>query len=116
MYRKLPSPVRSLVTVLSHAVPPSTGKLSLEYRLTQFLSGAEGGDAAHSHFAWRRIFTAEERARLLVPEARAAARSDTDERLATLFRTAPAASDLHRAMYADVKTFLVDSISPRWMR
>ncbi len=110
IYRRLPLPARALVGAVVRALPMSTDKLSVEYRLRQFVRGVEDGDLSRSHFAWRRIFTAAEREALLLPDVRAAARSDTDDRLATLVRTAPADTDLQRAIYADLKTFLVDSI------
>jgi asparagine synthase (glutamine-hydrolysing) len=110
MYRRLPLPVRALVGTVVRLLPTSTDKLSVEFRLRQFVRGVEDGDLSRSHFAWRRFFTAAERDALLLPDVRAAARSDTDDRLATLVRTAPAATDLQRAIYADLKTFLVDSI------
>jgi asparagine synthase (glutamine-hydrolysing) len=110
-YRHVPAPFRTMIGLVARSLPTSTGKMSFDYRLKQFLAGAEANDAAHSHFAWRRIFSTIERDSLLDPALRAMTRSDdTEERLATLFRDAPATHDLHRAIYADLKTFLVDSI------
>src|SRR6185503_796964 len=58
VYRRIPAPLRSTIGVVARALPASTGKMSLEYRVKQFLAGAEALDPARSHFAWRRIFSA----------------------------------------------------------
>ena len=111
VYRHVPAPLRSMIGLVARTLPASSGKMSLDYRVKQFLDGAEATDAARAHFAWRRIFGAAERDAVLDPGFRATIPShDTDEQLASLFHGAPATNDLHRAMYADVKTFLVDSI------
>ncbi len=110
IYRKMPLLFRRIVVTLASALPTSTEKLSLDFKLRQFFSGVEFHGTARSHFAWRRIFTESERNLLFSPDLPHGSRSDSGECLAALFNTAPAASDLHRAIYADIKTFLVDSI------
>ncbi len=110
VYRWVPLSLRRIAGGLACALPTSTEKLSLDFKLRQFLSGAELDGTARSHFAWRRIFTESERKLLFGTELPVESLSDSEDRLADLFNTAPAASDLHRAIYADMKTFLVDSI------
>ncbi|TMA90704.1 MAG: asparagine synthase (glutamine-hydrolyzing) [Deltaproteobacteria bacterium] len=110
VYRRVPRPLRSAVATLSTALPASTAKLSFDFRLRQFLAGVELDEVARSHFAWRRIFTGAERALVLDagPDGRDV--SDSEEALARLFHDAPAATVLQRAVYADINSFLVDSI------
>src|SRR5207253_5614236 len=52
VYRRLPLPLRALVGALVRVMPMSTDKLSVEYRLRQFVRGVEDGDLSRSHFAW----------------------------------------------------------------
>ena len=110
VYRRVPRPLRRAVRTLSGALPASTAKLSFDFKLRQFLAGAEFGDAARSHFAWRTIFTALDRTLVLDTGPNGLERSDTEDALARLFHTAPAATVLQRAVYADINSFLVDSI------
>jgi asparagine synthase (glutamine-hydrolysing) len=110
VYRRVPRPVRDAVATLSTALPTSTAKLSFDFKLRQFLAGAELGDAARSHFAWRTFFTAPQRALVLDAGPDGRERSDTEDALTRLFHAAPAATVLQRAIYADVNSFLVDSI------
>jgi asparagine synthase (glutamine-hydrolysing) len=110
VYRRVPAPVRAVVGALAARLPASTEKLSLDFKLKQFLAGAQLGETARSHFSWRRIFAGPEREQLLTADLSVASRADIDDRLAALFRTAPAGTDLQRGIYADIKTFLVDSI------
>ncbi len=110
VYRRVPLWLRRIAVGFASALPTSTEKLSLDFKLRQFLSGAELDGTARSHFAWRRIFTESERNLLFGTELPVESRSDSEDCFADLFNTAPAASDLHRAIYADIKTFLVDSI------
>jgi asparagine synthase (glutamine-hydrolysing) len=105
-YRRLPAPLRRVLRAAARKLPTSTAKMSLDYTLTRFLDGAELPDAAESHLAWRTIFTDAERVAVTAGSLRSNAKDD----LAAVFRGAPAVTDLQRAIYADVQTFLVDSI------
>src|SRR6266849_2929183 len=44
VYRRVPRPLRYAVAILSTALPASTAKLSLDFRLRQFLAGVELDD------------------------------------------------------------------------
>lgn len=86
------------------------GKVPLSYRLRQFATGmALDPDRAHMH--WRTIFSEAEKQSLLKEEVREPVlRWDPFESFAPHVR---AAADLHhidRALYVDIKTWLVDDI------
>jgi len=89
--------------------PVSYGKVSTDYKLKQFLAGRVNG-ADRAHYSWREIFSRDEKNRLLRPEWRSIAGADTFAEFEPHFA---AVSDCHyidRAMYADIKTWLVDDI------
>ena len=110
IYRRAPAVARRILRAATRILPTSTEKMSFDFKLKQFLSGAALGEAARSHFAWRRIFSELELEALLTTDVSVTAREELDDRVANVFRNAPAGSDLQRGLYADIKTFLVDSI------
>jgi asparagine synthase (glutamine-hydrolysing) len=87
--------------------------MSAPFVLRRFTEGA-GSPAAVAHASWRRIFSDQERDELLTPDFRASVRGrDSTAAFVEAFERAPAASDLDRLFYVDVKTFLPDSILPK---
>ncbi|WP_157899238.1 asparagine synthase (glutamine-hydrolyzing) [Luteitalea pratensis] len=115
VWRALPRWFRErLVRPLVDALPASTGKMTVDYALRQFVAGA-GNAPEKAHYSWRTICTADERAGLLRPDVReAAAREQAPEApflAAYLASGAPELMD--RLFYVDLKTFLVDSILPK---
>jgi asparagine synthase (glutamine-hydrolysing) len=89
--------------------PVSYDKVSTDYKLRHFLAGHRLG-ADRAHYSWREIFTAEEKKRLLRPEWRTIAGADTFSEFAPHFEAVRGCHYLDRAMYADIKTWLVDDI------
>ncbi len=115
VWRALPRWFRErVVRPAVEALPTSTGKMSLDYALRQFVAGAgEAPEKAHYH--WRTICAVDERARLLQPDVyRAATREHAPEAPFLAAYLASGAPDwLDRLFYVDVKTFLADSILPK---
>jgi asparagine synthase (glutamine-hydrolysing) len=115
VWRALPRWFRErLVRPVVDALPASSGKMSLDYALRQFVSGA-GEAPEKAHYSWRTICAAEERAALLRRDVReAAAREQAPEAPFLAAYLASGATDLmDRLFYVDVKTFLADSILPK---
>ena len=100
----------ALHTLVDRLWPVSYDKVSLDYKLRQFLEG-HAYSPIRAHYHWRTIFSEEEKRRLLMPEIRDAVmeRDPFDSFLEHQKQVA----DLHyldQAMYVDIKTWLVDDI------
>jgi asparagine synthase (glutamine-hydrolysing) len=111
LFQWLPSPiVRGAAAVAPALLPVSFDKVSLDYKVRQFLSG-QGYSQARAHYHWRTIFSEAEKADLLVPEIwRQVAQHDPFEEFETFDRDVAGCDYLSRALYVDVKTWLVDDI------
>lgn len=115
VWRALPRWMRDrLIRPLVDALPVSSGKMSADYALRQFVAGA-GAPPEHAHYHWRTICGPHERTALLRPDVREAAARDQAPEAA--FLAAYLASGAHELMdrlfYVDLKTFLADSILPK---
>lgn len=110
LIRRVPGPVVGLLQGLVKAlVPVSFGKVSLDYKLRQFLAGHHL-DSPQAHYSWRTLFAPEELARLLRPERAAAAAVDPYQRVKPWFEQVRDCHYLDQAAYVDIKTWLVDDI------
>jgi asparagine synthase (glutamine-hydrolysing) len=108
---RLPGPIIKMLNLLTNAlVPSSFDKVSLDYKLKKFLSGARlDQDCAHYH--WRTIFSEAEKSNLV--RAKRHAEVLTVDPCLSFLAHAHQVADLHfldRAMYTDIKTWLVDDI------
>jgi len=85
-------------------------KVGFDYKVRQFLAGA-AGDEEEGHYAWRLMYTPEERVRILGEEHRDLVH-DTDPLRAFRrhYRDAEGLEPLDRHLYVDAKTWLVDDI------
>jgi asparagine synthase (glutamine-hydrolysing) len=111
LFQWLPSPiVRGAAAVAPALLPVSFDKVSLDYKVRQFLSG-QGYSQARAHYHWRTIFSEAEKAELLVPEIwRQVAPHDPFEEFEKFDRDVAGCDYLSRALYVDVKTWLADDI------
>jgi asparagine synthase (glutamine-hydrolysing) len=111
LYRHLPSSAQAALDAGARRwLRPSYRKVSLDYKLRQFLAG-RGLSPERAHAWWRVLFSADERRRMLA-----------DDLLATLgdyepldafdshFARVEKADFLDRSLYVDIKTWLVDDI------
>ncbi len=105
-----PSVARGASAAVTTLMPVSLDKVSFDYKVRQFVSG-QALPAARAHYHWRTIFSEDEKAALLTPDARAAVMaSDPFDAFAAFDRELGGAHYLQRAQYVDLKTWLVDDI------
>jgi asparagine synthase (glutamine-hydrolysing) len=110
-YLKLPKGVREyLVQPAARWLPVSDRLMSLEFKVREFLRGAEGFSQA-GNMAWKVIFGPAERKRLFSKEfvASLGARSEFSY-IQNLIADGASGSSLHRASYLDLAMFLPDSV------
>lgn len=91
-------------------IPTSHGKVSLDYKIRQFFQ-EHSGDACQAHYGWRRIFSERDKAEILLPDI---GRKVLQHEALEIFRQYEShVADCHyldRAMYTDIKTWLIDDI------
>ncbi|MCA1907043.1 MAG: asparagine synthase (glutamine-hydrolyzing) [Magnetospirillum sp.] len=110
-YRLLPSWLQAgLDSCARRFLRPSYGKVSLDYKLRQFLS-ARGQSAERAHAWWRVVFDAAARRAMLSDELlEEIGDYDPMATFDTHFDKVAGAGFLDRCLYVDVKTWLVDDI------
>ncbi|OSM06865.1 asparagine synthase (glutamine-hydrolyzing) [Magnetofaba australis] len=91
-------------------VPVTYNKVGWDYKIRQFLAGA-ALPFERAHYSWRTIFNDAEKAQLLHPDIRdEALQTDPFDDFQSFFDEVPDLHYLDRAMYVDIKTWLVDDI------
>jgi asparagine synthase (glutamine-hydrolysing) len=111
VYRRLPGFMRrSLVPAAVARLPVSFEKMSLDFKLRQFVA-AGTTNPFEAHCSWRRIFSEAERKRVLSPSVEAAARRYSPfETPRRWFDRHPEGDFLTRCLYVDLRTWMVDDI------
>jgi asparagine synthase (glutamine-hydrolysing) len=111
VYRLLPRPVRTgLIAPAVRRVPPSGTKVGVDEMLRRFVGGAEL-DHDRAHFAWRVIFSGDERAEMLSGEARAvAAAHEPFQDALALCPNLDGFEGVQRFMYFDLRTWLPNDV------
>ena len=106
---RLLAPVAGLARPLVERLPASTGKASsFDWKAKRFVRSARLS-TLERHYAWKSVFTPEERASVVDPERRPSA--DPLDLLRTHYaETANAADELSRVMGVDLNVFLVDDM------
>lgn len=100
---------RALARVAA-AGPVTFDKVSIDFKVRQFLRG-HSASPERAHFAWRRIFSDEEKRELLHPEHRSALRdADPFTRFQHFYDDVRDCHPLDQALYVDIKTWLADDI------
>jgi asparagine synthase (glutamine-hydrolysing) len=90
--------------------PPSFGKVSLDFKIRQFLRG-HSMSAERAHYAWRLFLDAGEMSALLRPDVRAAATAvDPFQSFATHYTEVADLDPLDQAQYVDCKTWLASDV------
>lgn len=89
--------------------PPSFGKVGFDYKLKQFLYGAQF-DYKRAHYAWRTIFSEAEKKELCKKELYDAFANDPYEDYQKYFAEVAESDRLNQFLYVDMKTWLVDDI------
>ncbi len=91
-------------------VPTSFNKVSFDYKLKQFLAGYQHRDLSRAHYSWRTIFSELEKS-LVAPELCSILKtSDPYSIFQEYWQELEGCHYLDRAMYVDIKTWLVDDI------
>ena len=111
VYRRLPAAVRrAVIPGLVDRLPVSFAKVSLDFKLRQFVA-AGLADPFEAHCSWRRMCSESERAALLDPEVTAATRHFSPfETPRRYFDRHPDADFLTRCLYVDLRTWLTDDV------
>src|SRR3990167_8852595 len=94
---------------LSHYLPTSFGKVSLDYKIKQFLRGNLLG-AERAHLCWREIFSQEQKQSLLREDRHEWLTYSVCDTALSYFQEVSDCHYLDQAMYVDMKTWLVDDI------
>ena len=111
VYRRLPAAVRrAVIPGLVDRLPVSFAKVSLDFKLRQFVA-AGLADPFEAHCSWRRMCSESERAALLDPDVMAATRHFSPfETPRRYFDRHPDADFLTRCLYVDLRTWLTDDV------
>jgi len=106
LMQRLPLTIRKMLFKLSHHLPTSFSKVSLDYKIKQFLRGSML-DFQQAHLSWREIFSIEQKKALFRFDYHSLIR---DENPIKWFQHVADCHYLDQAMYVDMKTWLVDDI------
>ena len=107
-FKKLP--FKNLLAFLIGALPTSFNKVSFDYKLKQFVK-AKSFSLEKAHYSWREIFSEEEKKLLLDPDIyKKIEYPDTFEYFRQYFEKYPNAEFLDKALYTDMKTWLIDDV------
>jgi asparagine synthase (glutamine-hydrolysing) len=102
------APVARLARPLVERLPASTGKASsFDWKAKRFVRSA-GLSTIERHYAWKSVFTPDERRDLILPDRRS--RHDPLELLRGHYAHSPDADELARLMAIDLELFLVDDM------
>jgi asparagine synthase (glutamine-hydrolysing) len=102
------APAAWLLRPFVERLPTSTDKASsLDWRAKRWVRAARRGPLER-HYAWKSVFTPDERARLVRPERRASL--DPVEILQPHFAESDGAEELSRMMGIDIAVFMVDDM------
>jgi asparagine synthase (glutamine-hydrolysing) len=106
-YRRIPGFARrGLIRPLVHALPPSSRKVSLEFKAKRFVDGAEL-DAGRAHFSWRNIFTEAMLDELYTPDfGGQSARRDPYRFYQDHFDRSEGWSPVNRLLHVDTRFYL----------
>lgn len=109
-YSKFAGPLHIPLRVVSEILPVTDYKVSFDYKIKQFLSGAKY-DSEKSHYWWRVIFSDSEKLNLLNKELYNEIKDyDPCSIFREYYREIQSPDFLNRNLYVDIKTWLVDDI------
>lgn len=101
---------RALSRLISTTGPVTFHKVSLDFKVRQFLLG-HSTSPQRAHYAWRRIFTDEEKRDLLQPELqREVGDCHPFARFQHFYEDVADCHPLDQGLYVDIKTWLADDI------
>ena len=108
---RMPQPfLRGIARLVSAAMPVTRDRVSLDYKLRQFLNNAHL-DFRRAHWSWRFMFDEAGRRQILTRDwADLAAPEDGFDVVSRRFDEVAGAHPIDQAMYVDMKTWLADNI------
>jgi asparagine synthase (glutamine-hydrolysing) len=110
LYRRLPAWLhRAVLSPAARALPVGRGKVSLGYKVRQFVAHAHG-PWERAHFGWRVLFDRPAQADLLGTDMRG---YDPFDACSPYFAEVAGAEPLNQSLYVDVKTWLANDILPK---
>lgn len=105
-YKKLPKFIRDqFIPLIVNNLPASYEKLSLDFKLKHFIDRA-GYEPAKAHYAWKTIFSDEEKERLLPGFSR----EDSFQRFAVHLEKVKDTNEINQYLYGDLKTWLPEQL------
>jgi asparagine synthase (glutamine-hydrolysing) len=108
--RWIPKPLFQVLTWGAHHLVPTTyNKVSLDYKLRQFLKG-HAYSPIKAHYFWRTLFSEPEKASLVPDYAKEFSDSDPFQEFQKHQKDVLDCHYLDQAMYVDIKTWLADDI------
>src|SRR3990167_676350 len=109
LIQHLPITMRKILFKLSKQLPTSFNKLSLDYKIKQFLHGSLL-DFKNAHLSWREVFSKDQKKSLFHSDYHALLEQDPKETSLHWFQDVAGCHYLDQAMYVDMKTWLTDDI------
>jgi asparagine synthase (glutamine-hydrolysing) len=100
---------RAAAVAARRAGPVTFNKVSWDFKMRQFLAG-HSASPEHAHYAWRRIFTDDEKRELVRPEQRPASEATPFDRFREFYDEVAGCHPLDQALYVDINTWLPDDI------
>ena len=107
--KHLPIQVKKILIAISNTLPTSFNKISLDYKIKQFLRGCLL-EAQQAHLSWREIFNPTQKSLLLKNEFHQLLDENTMTGDLQYFDHVKDCHYLDQAMYVDMKTWLVDDV------
>lgn len=107
--KSLPLSIRKYLVSACRFLPTSFSKVSLDYKIKQFLNGCLH-EPQQAHFSWREHFSTLERNLLIKEDIKKIMMSQDNDANINWFKDVSACHYLDQAMYVDMKTWLVDDI------
>lgn len=110
-YKRMPGFVRnSVIKKLAYKIPPTTGKVSLDYKIKQFVAGGDF-EEERAHYWWRVIFSDDEKRELLSEDVLDQIKGyDPFDTFKEYYRDVEGLDFLSRSLYVDINTWMVDDI------
>lgn len=108
LYRKIPPPLRQMFARMVQTLPVSWERIPLDYKLKQFVYGAEESPQ-RAHFAWKEIFSEGEKKLLYTDEfLREKNGHEGFESFEKLFEKVGNGTELEKLLFVDQNTYLLD--------
>lgn len=110
-YKKTPGFIRnSVIKWLADKMPSTTRKVSLDYKIKQFVAGSDFNEE-RAHYWWRVLFSEDEKKELLSKDVLDEINGyDPFDTFKSYYNDVAGLDFLSRSLYVDIKTWLVDDI------